>query len=188
MTRVIYTIGHSTHAADAFFALLAAHDVRALADVRAHPGSRRHPQFARAALAAACGAHAVTYHWMPALGGRRGSGAEPSRHLAWEVPAFRNYADYADTAAFRTALTELERVAAAAPTAFTCAEACWWKCHRRLIADHLLIRSWEVRHVGPDGRLTTHRLPEFARLSDEGLVYDRGVTPPLAPPGRTADG
>jgi uncharacterized protein (DUF488 family) len=176
---VVYSIGHSTLAADAFFAALAAHEVRTLADVRAHPGSRRHPHFARAALAAGAAARDLAYHWMPGLGGRRRAGGGPSRHPAWEVDAFRHYADYADTAEFAAALALLTDAARAAPTAFMCAEALWWQCHRRLIADHLLVAGWDVRHVGRDGAVAAHRLPEFARVADGGLVYDVGVTPPL---------
>lgn len=179
MARTIYTVGHSNLAADAFFALLDEHGIRRLADVRAFPGSRRHPHFARPALTDACDEHGITYRWMPELGGRRRatSGGE-SPHRAWQVDAFRAYADYADRPEFAAALAELESFAAPAPTAFLCAEALWWQCHRRLIADRLLLAGYGVRHVAA-GRDEPHHLPEFARVVDGRLVYDGGTTAPL---------
>src|SRR5262245_10571337 len=105
MARVVYTIGHSNHAEDVFFELLARHAIRTIADVRAIPGSRRHPHFARAALEQSSRRRGVAYHWMPGLGGRRRQRTDrPSPHVAWEVAAFRAYADYMDTPEFAAAL------------------------------------------------------------------------------------
>ena len=176
MGGVIYTIGHSNHPAEVFFGLLAPQGIRTLADVRAHPGSRRHPQFGREALQLSCQARDIAYHWMPELGGRRRAGQASSRHVAWEVPAFRAYADYTDTREFADALAALVAAATATPTAFMCAEALWWQCHRRLIADQLLVAGWTVLHIGAKGRTTPHALPDFARLENGRLVYDVGVT------------
>jgi uncharacterized protein (DUF488 family) len=147
--------------------------------VRAHPGSRRHPHFGRDALAASCAARGLTYRWMPELGGRRRGRGNASPHHAWEVPAFRAYADYGDTPEFAAALADLESYARSATTAFLCAEALWWQCHRRLISDHLLVRRWDVRHVLPSHAAEPHHLPDFARRDGGRLVYDLGVTPPL---------
>jgi uncharacterized protein (DUF488 family) len=120
---------------------------------------------------------------MPALGGRRRSARDrPSPHVAWKVAAFRAYADHADTPEFAAALVELEALATAAPTAFMCAEALWWQCHRRLIADRLLVAGWSVLHVGAAGRTTPHVLPDFARVDDGRIVYDVGVTLELPTP------
>jgi len=179
MARTVFTIGHSTHSSERLLELLAPHGVRALADVRAHPGSRRHPHFAREALARSCLERGVEYVWMPGLGGRRTRGTAPSRHGAWTEPSFRNYADYMDTAEFAGARAELEALADRVPTAFLCAEGLWWQCHRRLIADALAAEGWAVRHILPNGGLAEHRLPEFARVVDGRPVYDVGVTPDL---------
>jgi hypothetical protein len=100
----VYSIGHSTLDADALQASLAAHGIACVADVRAFPGSRRHPQFAREALARACREHGVGYRWLPGLGGRRRSASPASPHVAWRVAAFRAYADYADGPEFAAAL------------------------------------------------------------------------------------
>jgi uncharacterized protein (DUF488 family) len=151
MAPVVYSIGHSNIGAEELFALLEPAGVRTLVDVRAFPASRRHPQFARDALAASSAEHAVAYRWTPALGGRRPAAAVSSPHVAWEVAAFRNYADYADIQEFAAALRDLEALARAVPTAFMCAEALWWRCHRRLIADRLLVGGWDVRHIGAGG-------------------------------------
>ena len=184
MAPVVYSLGHSNVSADEFFSRVESAGVRVLVDVRAFPASRRHPHFVREALADASARRGVAYHWMPALGGRRRAVVSTSPHVAWEVPAFRNYADYADTAEFAAALGDLEAIARAAPTAFMCAEALWWRCHRRLIADQLLVHGWDVRHIGADGPLTEHRLPDFARVAEGRIVYDVGATPSLALPER----
>lgn len=175
--RTIWTIGHSNHSAEVFFGFLEWHEIRTLVDVRAIPGSRRHPQFGREALHLSAQARDIAYHWMPGLGGRRRAPAgRPSLHVAWEVPAFRAYADYMDTAEFAHALADLERAAAEARTAFFCAEVLWWQCHRRLIADRLTVGGWKVLHVDGGGHTTEHRLPEFARVAEGRLIYDVGVT------------
>ena len=100
-------------------------------------------------------------------------------NAGWRNTSFRGYADYMDTPEFSDALDTLAGYAGAAPTAFMCAEALWWQCHRRLIADHLVLDGWEVRHIAAGGRLTPHRLPDFARVVEGRLVYDRGATPEL---------
>lgn len=179
MARVIFSVGHSNASQEDLFALLDRSGVAALADVRAYPASRRHPHFARAALAAASAARGLVYRWLPGLGGRR-RGAADSPHLAWREAGFRAYADYMDTPPFHAALMELTALAAEQPTAFLCAEALWWQCHRRLIADALLVAGWEVRHILPGGRVAGHALPDFARVAGARIVYDRGVTLPLA--------
>jgi len=175
----IYTVGHSNVSAAEFFATIAGPGIRTLVDVRAFPASRRHAHFGREALAAGCRARGVAYEWMPALGGRRRATTAVSAHTGWKVAAFRNYADYTDTPEFAAALAQLEAIAARAPTAFMCAEALWWRCHRRLIADQLLLRGWEVLHVAAGGKPSPHRLPDFARVAEGRIIYDRGTTAPL---------
>lgn len=178
MRSQIFTVGHSNQSAEDFFALLAKHGIRSLADVRLIPASRRHPQFGREALAAACAERGLEYHWRKDLGGRRRP-ARDSPHRAWEVDAFRGYADYAETAEFAAALAELEAIARSRPTAVMCAEARWWQCHRRLLADRLLVNGWEVLHVMGAGKPSRHELPDFARLDRGRIVYDVGTTAEL---------
>jgi uncharacterized protein (DUF488 family) len=173
--REIFTIGHSSSSAEEFFALLETHGIRVLADVRLYPGSRRHPHFGREALEAACAEPGIAYRWLRDLGGRRDP-APDSPHTAWQVAAFRGYADHADTPAFAAALRELEAMAREQPTAVMCAEARWWQCHRRLLADHLLVAGWQVQHIMGLGRPRPHQLSDIARLDGNRIIYDVGTT------------
>lgn len=137
-----------------------------LADVRRFPGSRRHPHFAREALAETI----EGYVHLEGLGGRRRV-VPGSPNGGWEVAAFQGYADHMASGEFAAALGRLEALAREATTAFMCAEAPWWRCHRRLVADALHVRGWTVCHIGPDGRLTEHALPDFAVVEGERLTY-----------------
>jgi uncharacterized protein (DUF488 family) len=175
VAREIFTVGHSNLSADAFFAVLARSGVRGIADVRLIAASRRHPHFSRELLAGACEERGIGYAWMRDLGGRRRP-APDSPHVAWQVDAFRGYADYAETETFATALAALEAVAEERPTAVMCAEAKWWQCHRRLIADRLLVNGWRVLHVMGGGQPRPHALSEIARVEGGRIVYDVGTT------------
>ena len=176
---VVHTLGHSTLALEDFLRLLEAHSLDAIADVRRFPASRRHPHFAREPLAASLAARGVAYSWLPALGGRRG-GRPDSPHVAWRNAAFRGYADHMDSAEFRDGLDALLALAAAHRVAVMCAEAVPWRCHRQLIADALVVRGVEVRHVTGRGAGEPHRLTPFARGDGDRIVYDRGVPGTLA--------
>src|SRR5262245_56732907 len=156
---------------DDFLALLATHGLRAIADVRRYPASRRHPHFAREALAATLATADVAYHWLPLLGGRRAPRAD-SPHVAWREAAFRGYADHMDSAEFRDGLAALLDLAAERPTALICAEAVPWRCHRQLIADALVAREVVVRHVIDTGPPRPHSLSRHARLEGDRVVYD----------------
>ena len=173
---VLFTIGHSTRQLDELAALLAHAGVRALVDVRTAPGSRRHPQFGREALAAGLQAHGIAYRHEPSLGGFRRPQPE-SANQGWEHPAFRGYADYMQTAPFADALVRLQREARSTTTAIMCAEAQWWRCHRRLIADALVVRGWQVCHLGVGREPVAHELTPFAVVAgDMSLCY-----PPAQP-------
>lgn len=177
---VVYTIGHSTRAIDELIAILDEAGVTRVVDVRAFPMSRRHPQFNKDALAASLPAVGIDYRHLPALGGRRGSkkGAR-SRNTLWKVEAFRNYADYAETTAFRDAVEALETLARERATAFMCAEALWWQCHRRLIADYLLARGWTVTHLMGRGDRQAATLTPGAVPQADGTIWYPAAQPPL---------
>jgi len=151
--------------------LLAEREIRVLIDVRRYPGSRRHPQFSRDALAASLAAAGIEYVHEPDLGGRRAARPD-SPHVAWRVETFRGYADHMETPPFGAALDRLIRRAAGTPTAILCAEAVPWRCHRRLISDALLARGAEVLHILGPGRAEPHELDPNARLLSGGrLLY-----------------
>ena len=168
---IVYTVGHSTRTLAEFLDLLAHHGIGGIADVRRFPASRRHPHFAREALAGALAAHGIRYDWLPELGGRR-PGRPHSPHLAWRNTAFRGYADHMESPEFHAGLDRLLGLAATCPTAVLCAEAVPWRCHRQLIADALVARGLAVRHVTGPGEASPHRLTPFARLDGERIVYD----------------
>ena len=173
----VLTIGHSTHAIGEFLALLEQAAVAVLVDVRSFPGSRAYPQFNSDSLSASLAAAGITYVHLRSLGGRRRSpdpGASPN--TLWRNESFRSYADYAGSAAFRSGLAELEELAAYAPCAIMCAEALWWRCHRRIIADYLLADGLAVAHIMGPGKIEAATLTRGARrLPDGRLVYVAGT-------------
>ena len=176
----VFTVGHGTRTLDELTAILEGAGVGRLVDVRRWPASQRNPQFARENLEHDLPLRGITYDFRgDRLGGRRGASSTGfSRHPAWRVKGFRNYADYMDTEEFATAITDIEaEVRAGIRPCLMCAETLWWRCHRRLIADALVMRSVEVIHLlGADERMT-HRLHEAARPDDRNLpVYDAGFT------------
>ena len=172
MTAVprIYTIGHSTRTADELVALLTAHGVTAIADVRAIPRSRRHPHFSSAALKTSLAAHGIAYHHFSGLGGLR-SPKPDSRNTGWRQASFRAYADHMETAEFREALDDLLLIAQKFLAAVMCAESQWWQCHRQLIADALLARGTEVRHILSVAEAPPHQLTPFARVVGAEVRY-----------------
>jgi uncharacterized protein (DUF488 family) len=181
---VVHTLGHSTLTLEDFLGVLEAHGLDAIADVRRYPASRRHPHFAREALAASLAAHGVEYSWIPALGGRRPARPD-SPHVAWRNTQFRGYADHMDGDEFREGLEGLLALAEGHRAAVMCAEAVPWRCHRQLIADALVARGVEVMHVTGRGKAEPHRLTPFARVDGDRVVYDRGVPGTLASRSRS---
>jgi uncharacterized protein (DUF488 family) len=166
----VFTIGHSTRPIEEFVALLTAHGVTQLADVRTIPKSRRHPHFAQESLRVSLPAAGITYRHFPGLGGLR-KPAPDSANAGWRHAGFRGYADYMQTPAFAAALEDLLGWSRAAPTAVMCAEAVWWRCHRQLIADALVARGIEVRHITSPKAAAAHVLTSFARVDGERVSY-----------------
>ena len=166
---VLYTVGHSTRSLEELVELLRRAGVEQLVDVRTAPGSRRNPQFGRGPLSAALEAAGIAYRHEPALGGFRRPRPD-SPNGGWEHPAFRGYADHMSSPEFARALAALEGEARRRVTAVMCAEAQWWRCHRRLIADALLVRGWEVRHLGVRAEPVKHELTPFAVVGPGGAL------------------
>lgn len=170
----LYTVGHSSRTLEELVALLRAHGIRRLVDVRRFPGSRRHPQFGREALAQALTAAGITYEHAEALGGRRRA-APDSPNDAWRNASFRGYADHMGSSEFRRALDDLLRAAVHEDVAAMCAEAVPWRCHRNLIADAAVARGIAVAHILTAERADPHRLSAHARVQPDGsLVYPAG--------------
>jgi len=171
---IIFTIGHSTRTLTEFEALLRQVAVVILVDVRSIPRSRMTPQFNKDTLPGTLAAVGIAYRHMPALGGRRHhrKGAPPSPNTYWRVAAFRDYADYAETEAFRTGLDALRELARDQRCAIMCAEAVWWRCHRRIITDYLLAGGTRVEHIMGLGQVSPATItPGACVLADGKILY-----------------
>ncbi len=169
-TRTIYTIGHSTRSAEEFLAILRAHGIGAVADVRLIPKSRRYPHFADESLAKWLPQAGIEYLPFKPLGGRRRP-AKDSPNTGWRNESFRGYADFLQTPAFEAALNELMAHAERVPLTTMCAEAVPWRCHRSLISDALLVREWTVLDVMSETNATPHRLTKFAKVDGTRITY-----------------
>jgi uncharacterized protein (DUF488 family) len=172
----IWTVGHGARPLDEFIGILRAAEIKAIADVRLMPGSRRHPHFGANSLEAALGEIGITYVHLPELGGRRKPRAD-SPHRALRVAAFRGYADHMSSEEFARGYERLVSLARESRIAFMCAETLWWRCHRRLIADRLTIDGWTVTHLLAPGKSEAHTLWDAARIQDGHVVYDAGTLP-----------
>lgn len=166
----IYTIGHSTHSTEEFIALLQAFDIQVLVDIRRFPGSRRYPDFNRENLTEALQKAGIDYRHLEGLGGRRK--VQPnSKNDRWRNSSFRGYADYMETVEFKNAVTTLEAIATQQPTAYMCAEAVWWRCHRALVSDYLKAKGWTVCHIMPTSKVEEHPYTSPARIENSNVFY-----------------
>jgi uncharacterized protein (DUF488 family) len=170
----LYTIGHSTRTLDELISALKAHDIKALADIRAFPMSRRLPQFNRDDLGPALHPHGILYRWFPKLGGRRKrvypKGESPNVSLRSD--SFRNYADYMLTNEFAEGMEDLLTLAASHQLAYMCAERVYFRCHRMLVSDWLTAQTHEVLHIDDERPPKPHALMRVARLVGSKLLYD----------------
>ncbi|MFI5127532.1 MAG: DUF488 family protein [Candidatus Acidiferrales bacterium] len=173
---LILTIGHSNRTIEDFLALLKAHDVQRLVDVRTVPRSRHNPQFNR--LPAMAGdalpqtlrrAH-IAYTYLAKLGGLRRAKPD-SVNTGWNNSSFRGFADYMQTPEFTAGLARLEKLAQTKRCAIMCAEAVPWRCHRSLLADALTVRGHAVEHIMTPTRRNLHKLTPFARIRAKRITY-----------------
>ena len=179
MSAAFYTIGHSTHPIDEFIGLLRSAQIQVVVDVRTVPRSRRNPHFNRETLPHTLQEHQIGYEHMAELGGLRGKQRRvaPSPNTFWTNDSFRNYADYALGPDFRAGLIKLRDLGHRRRCAIMCAEAVWWRCHRRIIADYLISAGESVFHImGPDKIEPAELSPAAQPQGDGTLIY-------RAPPG-----
>lgn len=177
----VFTIGHSTRTLDAFLGMLRAAGVDSVADVRRFPRSRRHPHFNAENLAPALAHAGIAYHHFVDLGGRRGNRADgrASPHTLWREAPFRNFADYAETPPFRAALDAVIAMSESGRLALLCAEAVWWRCHRRIIADYLIAQGIAVEHIFDEHKRAAATMTPGARLRADGTILYDGAQPRL---------
>ena len=179
MTLPFFTIGHSTRLIGEFIDLLADWKVGLVVDVRTIPRSRTNPQYNRETLPRSLSESQIAYEHIAELGGRRSRAREIPPHVNgfWENQSFHNYADYAMGEAFHLGLTRLRDLGHVRCCAVMCAEAVWWRCHRRIIADYLLAAGERVFHIlGPDA-VTPASLTKVATAHPDGaLTYPAQVS------------
>jgi uncharacterized protein (DUF488 family) len=166
----IWTVGHSNRSLEEFLKILRAHAVELVVDVRRFPGSRRLPHFSEASLGKSLQEIGIGYVHLPELGGRRTAKAN-SRNTAWRNAAFRGYADHMETAEFQKGVERLHELARERRTAFMCAEACWWQCHRSLIADYLKVRGHKVWNIFDARKVEEHPFTSAASVVGGHLSY-----------------
>ena len=172
---MLLTYGQGTESAERTVATLAGAGAASLVDIRTAPGSRRNPQFVRAAMEEWLPEAGIAYLWEKRLGGfRKPSAGNPD--VAWREDMFRGYAEHMRSADFRAAIDAVLAEAESRKLVVMCSESLWWRCHRRLVADFVSVaREVEVRHLMHDGRTEPHRPSPGLRLRDDGLlVYDSG--------------
>lgn len=169
----IFTIGHSDRSIDEFLSLLRAAEIERVVDVRRLPGSRRNPQFDEDALRESLDAAGIAFTRIPELTGRRPVSKDVpfETNAFWQNRSFHNYADHALSPDFRSGLDELIELGGGLRTTVMCSEAVWWRCHRRIIADHVLARGEEAIHVMDNGRLTPAELTDGAVVDGDTVVY-----------------
>jgi uncharacterized protein (DUF488 family) len=177
--RTLYTIGHSTRRADELIDILRAFRVTRLVDIRSMPRSRKNPQFNHDMLPATLHSAKIAYVHLASLGGLRIKNklVEGTLNAGWERRPFHNYADYAGTAPFREGLRDLLEMASRETCAIMCAEALWWRCHRRIVTDHVLAHGVPVIHLFTQTKAEPASLTPFAVIGARaGVSY-----PALAP-------
>jgi uncharacterized protein (DUF488 family) len=172
---VIFTVGHSTRSFAELVEILRAHGVERLVDVRTVPRSRHNPQFNRQTLSKALHNRRINYRHIKALGGLRRAMSD-SKNTGWRNASFRGYADYMQTPPFDEGLEQLLKLARQKPTAIMCAEAVPWRCHRSLIADALIARGYEVRHIMSATSAKPHKLISMAKVRGHQVTYPGLVT------------
>ena len=168
----LLTVGHGPEDRDRLGPRLLGVGVGSLVDIRRFPGSRSNPDVGRDALAVWLPAAGIGYRWDERLGGRRRLPAgKPVADGWWTVAQFAAYAAHTRTAEFAAALDDVLAELDSATVAVMCSESVWWRCHRRLVADVVVLgRGIPVEHLMPDGRLSPHRPSAGAVLGDDGEV------------------
>ena len=178
MKPQLFTIGHSNHPIDQFLGLLLKHRIEVLVDIRRFPSSRKYPHLNQESMAAAMREAGIAYHWLEELGGRRRSRKDfVSPNTGLRNESFRNYADYMLTEEFHKGVAKLLQIAAGKRTAIMCAEAVFWRCHRRLVSDFFLANHVIVQHIFPGGQIRPHKLTDGAKVA-AGLVTYPGESLP----------
>ena len=172
VSNPFFTIGHSTRSIEKFISILQEVEIRQVIDVRTVPRSRTNPQFNRDAFSVSLAQFQIGYEHLPALGGLRGiqRNVSPEINAFWENKSFHNYADYAMGKEFHSGLEQLREIGHATRSVVMCAEAVWWRCHRRIISDYLIAAREDVFHIMSEGRVEPAHMTPAARPQRNGTV------------------
>lgn len=167
-----YTVGHSTRTIEEFVELLRAAEVTRVVDIRSIPKSRTNPQYNQESLSERLALFKIDYERIAELCGLRGKNKEiaPEINGFWQNQSFHNYADYALTESFRNGLARVIALGRQQRCVLMCAEAVWWRCHRRIVADHLIARGESVFHLLGKDKIEPAKLTEGARIQTDGVV------------------
>lgn len=166
----IYTIGHSTHSLEDFIDLLKAFSIETVIDIRTIPRSRHCPQFNKEELKHSLKNSKIGYRHLKELGGLRHA-LKNSQNTGWRNASFRGYADYMQTPGFKKGLEKLKKIARRNRCALMCAEAVYWRCHRSLVADAMILKRWKVFHILNKKTAKPHRRTSFLRIRKGMTVY-----------------
>lgn len=169
--KTIWTIGHSTRPFEEMIALLHSFRIELVIDIRSYPGSRKFPQYNKEALQVSLPESNIQYIHLASLGGRRKASPD-SKNTSWRHLAFRGYADYMETDAFKKGIEELETIAIKQPTAYMCSEAVWRRCHRSMVSDYLKAGGWKVMHIMAIGKAEEHPYTAPAQIINGQLSYE----------------
>jgi uncharacterized protein (DUF488 family) len=173
----IYTIGHSNRSWEDFIALLEKFAIRTVADIRSLPGSKKFPHFDRENMEKSLSGLGLKYIWMPKLGGlRRVQKGFESPNIGLTNQGFRAYADHMTTPEFLEGVDELLILASESATTIMCAEALYWRCHRRLVSDYLVGHGIGVSHILGINNFTSHKTTKGAAVTSEGHVLYLAAT------------
>jgi uncharacterized protein (DUF488 family) len=186
MAQPFYTIGHSNRSFDEFVELLRGAEVTCVADVRTVPRSRANPQYNHDVLPEALATFEIGYEHVASLGGLRGRtrNMPPDVNAFWQNESFHNYADYAMSEGFHRGLTRVQELGQTQRCAMMCAEAVWWRCHRRIIADYLIAAGETVFHIVGRGHMERAGQTSAARAGPQGsLVYPAAPSLRVERPG-----
>lgn len=172
----LYTIGHSTREMSEFVELLQENKIECLVDVRSLPGSTKFPRFNQENLAVVLPQAGIEYVYFKALGGlrKRVLPKDDRRNAWWQNASFKRYADYACTEPFFEAFDQLIALAKQKRCCVMCAEAVWWRCHRRIIADHWLAQGFAVWHIMAPHHIVAASLTEAAHVEGNIITYPAG--------------
>ena len=174
MTKIsfdVYTMGFSNRTWDETIQILDAFKIRRLVDIRTLPGSKHTPQFNLEHMKNALPKAGIEYIHMKGLGGLRKPLKDSTLNAAWENSGFRGYADYMQTPEFERALQDLIKLSKEKPTVYCCTEAVFWRCHRQLVSDAMLVRGYRIGHIFNASKVEEHKLTKFVKAEGTRLTY-----------------